>query len=370
MAAFGLAAAMAMWTAGCVHAEQLRNGALGIAWQVQGSWHEEGLSTALRTGDPVVPGTLLRPGAEAPSNSIIILLPDGQRVLYECFTQQQCARGFRVPQLYQTPDRFAVSMLALIRASLSRERLNPGQGLSGESELPSDEAVVALDPDHRVEVRGLTEDLPNGQYTYELRPLGFNRAIAARRMLDKHGAFVTLSIPSPGIYRATIFDKINRPRIDLFIVAARPALAPHLAERLRKVGGLLSTWNSSNQGWPVHPFQRAYLESVVLDLAARNTPPGLALTGAKPGNDVTTEPAFSPKPGVFDGDTEVALRCGTPGAAIHFTVDSSQPVDSSPIYASPIVVKGTELTIKAFAAAPGRKDSAVVTGIFRIRDEK
>jgi hypothetical protein len=29
-------------------------------------------------------------------------------------------------------------------------------------------------------------------------------------------------------------------------------------------------------------------------------------------------------------------------------------------------VKGTELTIKSFASAPGKKDSAVVTGVFRI----
>ena len=38
-------------------------------------------------------------------------------------------------------------------------------------------------------------------------------------------------------------------------------------------------------------------------------------------------------------------------------------------YQAPIVVKGTELTIKAFAAAPGKKDSPVVTGTFRIEDK-
>jgi hypothetical protein len=31
------------------------------------------------------------------------------------------------------------------------------------------------------------------------------------------------------------------------------------------------------------------------------------------------------------------------------------------------MVTGTELTIKAFGSSAGRKDSAVVTGIFRIR---
>jgi hypothetical protein len=37
------------------------------------------------------------------------------------------------------------------------------------------------------------------------------------------------------------------------------------------------------------------------------------------------------------------------------------------VYHAPIMVKGTELTIKAFASVAGRKDSAVVTGIFRVR---
>jgi hypothetical protein len=83
---------------------------------------------------------------------------------------------------------------------------------------------------------------------------------------------------------------------------------------------------------------------------------------------ITGEPKFSPEPGVFAGDTQVTLRCATPGAVIHYTFDGSQPVAGSPVYTAPISVKGTELTIKAFASVPGKKDSAVVTGIYRIRE--
>jgi hypothetical protein len=83
---------------------------------------------------------------------------------------------------------------------------------------------------------------------------------------------------------------------------------------------------------------------------------------------VAGEPRFSPEPGVFAGDTEVTLHCATPGATIHYTFDGSQPVASSPVYGAPISVKGTELTVKAFASVPGKKDSAVVTGIYRIRE--
>ena len=86
------------------------------------------------------------------------------------------------------------------------------------------------------------------------------------------------------------------------------------------------------------------------------------------GVDVTPEPRFFPKAGAFDKDTEVTLRCDASQATIHYTVDGSQPVAGSPVYQAPIMVKGTELTIKAYAGAAGKKDSAVVTGIFRIRE--
>jgi hypothetical protein len=67
-------------------------------------------------------------------------------------------------------------------------------------------------------------------------------------------------------------------------------------------------------------------------------------------------------------DAAVTLACKTSDAIMHYTVDGSQPLDSSPVYSAPIMVKGTALTIKGFASAPGKKDSAVVTGIFRIGD--
>ena len=84
---------------------------------------------------------------------------------------------------------------------------------------------------------------------------------------------------------------------------------------------------------------------------------------------MTAEPVFSPKPGLLAGDSEIVLYSESPGAVIHYTVDYSQPVTASPVYHAPIVIKGSGLTIKAFARVPGEKDSAVVTGIFRIHKE-
>jgi hypothetical protein len=93
----------------------------------------------------------------------------------------------------------------------------------------------------------------------------------------------------------------------------------------------------------------------------------LPVVSAKP-VEAAEEPKFSPAPGLFNGDTQVSLRCDTPGCVIHYTFDGSQPLAGSWVYGGPIWVKGTELTIKAYVSAPGKKDSPVVTGIYRIRE--
>src|SRR5580658_6785531 len=63
----------------------------GIAWNVKGSWQVENTGPQVLTGDAIPAGSLLTPGTAQPgtvavNNSITILLPDGQLLLYECFT--------------------------------------------------------------------------------------------------------------------------------------------------------------------------------------------------------------------------------------------------------------------------------------------
>jgi Chitobiase/beta-hexosaminidase C-terminal domain len=348
-------------------AERVGEQAPGIAWRVQGLWREAGSRTAIRTGDAIVPGSLLQPGKGSLRNSIVVFLPDGQRILYECFTQEECARGFRVPVLYRTPDGFSAGMMARIRAALTRRIAASTNDPEHGVDLPRDEALVAPGPGNKVEIAGLAAALPDGTYSYELRSVGFADRGLLKGRFEKRGPRIRLRVPSTGLFDATIVDGMHRQRIDLFIAAVRTAQLSSTTNSFHKVGKVLAKWNDYYQGWPVHQFQRAYLESLVLDLPI--PPERLPVTAhAMQEADVTAEPDFSPRPGAFDGDVNVTLRCRTPGAAIHFTVDSAEPIHNSPVYAAPIVVKGTELTIKAFASAPGHKDSAVVTGIFRIRE--
>lgn len=345
----------------------------GIAWQVRGTWRIDGITGSIRTGDAIPPGSLLLAKNPQMAHSIVVLLPDGRRVLYECFTEEQCERGFRIPLLYEKPTPFATELLAHIRAVLIRDRDVRQAKTQLNRLLPREEALAALDPGNQVSIGGLAASLPDGRYTYEAIDreahgvLSPKRSIFVKKGFVKKGPAIHLALPSTGIYDFIIRDDFNRPRIDLFIAAVTPADAPESMNSVGRAKQLMKQWNDDYQGWPIDDFQRAYLEAQVLKIGPQPGQGGERAINSVPRPGTTAEPVFSPQPGVFGGDMMVQLRCGTPGAAIHYTVDNSQPVKSSPLYAAPIAVKRTELTVKAFASSAGKKDSAVVTGIFRIK---
>ncbi len=373
------------FSAAKILAQKVNEAPAGVAWQVQGSWQLIRKSLPIIAGDAIPPGSLLQPHEGTIHPSITILLPDGQRILYECFTAEECARGFRVPSLYRRPQPFAVDMLARIHAVLVQrnDHLSIKASIQHEPELPRDEAVALLGPGNRVHVAGLATHLPDGRYTYDLQPLDGKHPRQFRLVTEKNGPSITLTLPSSGLYAVTIADDLNTPRIDLFVAALKPAQAVSFSKSFHRADALMKEWNGDYAGWPIHDFQRAYLESLMLGDQSLSTgrnadatdkiisnagvPGGQSVADETPPIGVTSEPTFFPKPGLFDGDTAVTLRCKTPGAIMRYSVDGSQPVTSSPIYSAPIMVKGTELTIKSFASVAGKKDSAVVTGIFRIR---
>jgi hypothetical protein len=380
--------------ASVVPAQEPTQAPLGIAWEVRGLWQVDGKGAPILTGDAVLPGSLLQPDDGTGAHSIAVLLPDGQRIFYECFTAEDCARGFRVPPFYRRPVPFAAEMMARIRAGLAIERdSSTGSGVQHSPQMARDEAVAVLGPDNRVSVAGLAGSLPNGRYTYTLRPLDRAYPRKFHLVIEKKEPSIAIALPSSGVYDLTIADEQNLPRIDLFVAAVTPAQVARVKKSFGDARVLMAEWNSDSYAWPIHDFQRAYLESLmgVKPLTAgsiagldgkipsgagtpeQGSPPGLEAGGQSAAAEmhplgVTAEPTFSPKSGMFDEDTAVTLRCETRGATIHFTVDGSQPMAGSPAYEAPIMLKGGDLTIKSFASASGRKDSAVVTGIFRIRE--
>jgi hypothetical protein len=353
------------------HAEKPKQVAFGVAWRAIGAWHMEGQNIPISIGDAIVPGSLLQPAEGTQNHSITVLLPDGQRVLYECFSTKDCERGFRVPSLYREPDTIAVDLLGRVNAVLL-EKIGDARSIlpRGNAPLPRDEVVAVLDDQNKVEIAGLVAALSSGSYWYEVRPLSQGSRPQARRSFDKSSRSITLTLPSEGLFEVSISDQLNTPRIDLLIAAVHQPRAASLLKSFHDVHALLTDWNEDYQGWPIHDFQRCYLRSVLLQIppSAQWDHGSISIAKSDRMADVTGEPRFSPAPGAFHGDTEVVLQSETSGATIHYTVDGSQPFTESSVYHAPIIVKGTELTIKAFASAKGKKDSPVVTGIFRIGD--
>jgi hypothetical protein len=76
-------------------------------------------------------------------------------------------------------------------------------------------------------------------------------------------------------------------------------------------------------------------------------------------------PIFSPAPGTYATAQTVALSDTTPGAAIYYTTDGSNPTTASTPYGAPISVSTSE-TIKAIATASGFGASAVASGAYTI----
>jgi hypothetical protein len=352
-------------------------GAAGIAWQVKGTWQLDGKGAPLKNGDAVPPASLLQPDATATQHTVIILLPDGQRILYECFTPEDCARGFRVPLLHHTPDTFAVDMLARIRAIL----LRGSRGFSSAANIqppvgsPRDEFLGVIGPDHLVQLGGLASKLANGKYTYDLFPLDPARPAQSRLAGEKTAPTLSIAVPSPGLYVVAVTDELNMPRMHLFVAAVSPAQQESMTRSFRDAKVMMQQWNEDFYGWPTHEFQWAFLESLMAGEGSFKVNPVSAVAPASlparsPGaKTVTAEPTFTPPAGTLPGDADISLKCSTPQATIHFTVDTSQPMSASPVYGAPIVIMSSGLTIKAFASSPGRRDSAVVTGIFRIRKQ-
>ena len=233
----------------------------GIAWQVKGLWRLDGGANPIQTGDTIKPGSLLWPIEGSPEHSVTVLLPDGQRILYECFLAADCSRGFRVPPLYRKPDPQAAGVLWRIHAVLATPSREPEVALRNGGPLPRDEAVTVLD----------AQSEAKSPAWCRLSPMDITRircavsAILIRRAFAKHsrkrGVRDLSDIPSPGLYDVIVTDSLNTPRVDLLIAAVKQPKAANLQASFRDAKVLLKDWNDDFQGWPIHDFQRAYLEA-------------------------------------------------------------------------------------------------------------
>ena len=104
-----------------------------------------------------------------------------------------------------------------------------------------------------------------------------------------------------------------------------------------------------------------------IDAFAADSSPRASAPVSQTNAPVAHEPRLNPSPGALQKETQVRLTSNDPSGVIHYTVDGSQPNETSAIYHDPIVVAGTSLTVKAFTSKQGMRESAVVTGTYYIR---
>jgi formylglycine-generating enzyme required for sulfatase activity len=81
--------------------------------------------------------------------------------------------------------------------------------------------------------------------------------------------------------------------------------------------------------------------------------------------NTTSAPEFSPAGGTYLTNQLVTITCATEGAAIHYTVNGTEPDTLSALYSTPIAVNAN-MTIKAIATKAGLNKSQIVTAVYVI----
>ena len=86
-------------------------------------------------------------------------------------------------------------------------------------------------------------------------------------------------------------------------------------------------------------------------------------------NGFTSKPKFSLPGGFYNSGIEVAASVGDSDAVIHYTIDGSEPTESSPVYSTMIKVTATRC-IRLRAFNPNRLPSKVSTATYFVREEE
>lgn len=107
--------------------------------------------------------------------------------------------------------------------------------------------------------------------------------------------------------------------------------------------------NLDNSEWIVHP--QDYIEN----LGSHTFNPG--------GEQHAATPTFDPPAGVYTEPISVTISSTTPSATIHYTLDGTNPTESSPTYTGPIPLN-TNTTIKAIAYASGYAPSYIASASY------
>jgi hypothetical protein len=245
-------------------------GPSGMVWERHGDWHLNGSSETLRLGEAIPPGGLITAGTEGSLHSMIILLPDGQRLLCECFEAKTCAQGFRVPAITPPPkplvwDMFVAVRNVLLLRPMAAQTVFPTP--VGRAEMAGNfEMVAPVSPQGEVSITPALRVLPPGQYSLSVVKEGQQPAastVPPVQPLDWNPARpgAQVRVGGVGLYHIRVTDPSYIPRIEINPLAASPASYSAEAVGLKQTRETILDWRHIQEGWPLHPFLRVYLEA-------------------------------------------------------------------------------------------------------------
>jgi hypothetical protein len=231
----------------------------GIAWEVQGNWRLNQAQTFLRKGDSVAPGVLLT--ADTSTNaSILILLPDGQRLLFDCSNAHTCTQGFRVPALMAKPDDDAVELFDAIRKAMHQPATSIAAPRVAASTTET-EVVAPLQTDGTVLLKQPLAALPPGQYRMTVDGESgqlLERSLKWSGPLDE----THLPLPGAGVYRLRLFGSLGGERMRVVLLAASAELFSPQQKAFAEAKDDLKEWDENFQGWPIHEWLGLFLEGL------------------------------------------------------------------------------------------------------------
>jgi hypothetical protein len=252
----------------------------GLVWERHGEWHLNGSSAVLRLGEAIPSGGLLTAGAESPTHSMTVLLPDGQRMLCECYEAKSCSQGFRVPAITPRPspavwDMFvAVRNVLLLRPALAEAPFATPTGRAAKA--GNVEMVAALSPQGEVSIAPALRVLPSGQYSLSVardgsQAAGSDRPATQPLTWTAEQKAAPVRLPGPGLFRIRVTDQTYVPRMEIEVLTTTPPSLAAEAAGLKQARETVMGWNQTRGGWSLHDFLRVYLQAREAMILAANS---------------------------------------------------------------------------------------------------
>jgi hypothetical protein len=241
-----------------------------MVWERHGDWHLNGSSADLRLGEAIPAGGLVSAGTAGTAHSITILLPNGQRMLCECYDQQSCSQGYRIPAINPAPSPavwnmfVAVRNVLLLQPATAETAFPPRKGREGMA--ANVEMVAPLSQQGEVSLAPALRVLPSGRYLMSLEGDGLQSATFTHSFVQPLDwstglKMAQLRVGRTGVYRIKILDNTNVPRIEIEVLATSPAAFANESAGLKETRDQVLAWLHIHEGWSLHDFLRVYLQS-------------------------------------------------------------------------------------------------------------